>query len=78
MASVPELPIIACELAVFNCPSCHGDHERILFEPCSDGSDSNHTHKAVCPATQKVFWMDTQSSVGVWDRLLEAAGIVAR
>ena len=68
---------MSCSLAVLDCPSCHGDHESLLFT-YGENDNPNYTHWATCPTTGHQFWMNTQSNIGVWNRLLEAAGVTTR
>ena len=61
-------------LHVSACPKCGGVHEMLEFSP-GTGPGADFTHYGVCPTTGQIFWLDTQSVSGVWDRLLKAAGV---
>lgn len=66
---------LTLELHVSECPQCGNTHEKLLFSP-GEGPGPEYTHYSVCPKTNEPFWLDTQSVSGVWQRLLEAAGVV--
>ena len=61
-------------LTVRGCACCGGGHEKLCFSP-GRGPTPGQTHRGVCPATEQEIWLDTQAVPGVWERLLEAAGV---
>lgn len=63
---------ITLVLTVRGCSECGGDHVKLEFSP-GVGPRPVLTHYGVCPETGSMFWLDTQSVSGVWERLLKAA-----